>query len=448
MTKIVCIGNTLLTVKAAQQMRQLNPESEIAIFCPEGCLPYDVGRLPELLKSSVNSKETIFVDDAFFKQHHIAVVLDKKISRVYLKRKRVVTPEKEQIPYDLLLIEDQGAMRFSDVKGSHKKGVFHLRTQQDVQQLINDLSLIEVISIEVDSLFLLQIACALREQGKDVLAICPTGHLLSHCLDRHTAQMVTDLLEENGIRVIFNNTITEVLGNGDAKAVRLRSGKVLESQMAVLSEACQEMTLFDIQEAGLVTHKGFSQCEGVIVAEELWTGDDSVVKKDHFEYLTLGIDDHGKMIAQAALGQPFEGRDIFRSLSLNIFGHQLTLLGDIPLQKDKIEYLKSDWSHKIYRKIFIADHKIFGAALFNADGLEQTIRSYIENKIAIDQLSHHPLEEPQCDVTTSIAQREGLPVDNHDVLINEPSDLNQEERSSQQNDAPIAQEIEGNNNIL
>ena len=71
--------------------------------------------------------------------------------------------------------------------------------------------------------------------GKDVSFIMPDEDFLS-VSDDELLSVVIDAISEKGIQIYRNTAISEILGDGDAKAVRLNSGKVLASQLVVIHE--------------------------------------------------------------------------------------------------------------------------------------------------------------------------------------------------------------------
>jgi len=395
MGKIVLIGNTQRVVKAIEEIRCHDKESEITLFCPEGCLPYDASLLSAFLGKEITEKKIFCKAVDFYAQENVNLVFDKKIVKVYAKRKRVVTEEKEQIPFDVLILEDKGSIRFPDIKGTSKKGVFHLKTLTDTKEFIESFSLADVIAIEADNLGLLKSACALRAANKEVILISSTSYLLPKSLDRHTALALSEFLEEKGIRLVMNSSIVEVLGDAEVKAIRLKSGKVLESQVVVLGGSYRDLTFFEKQEdmptESALTHTKIGE---MFIFEEL-REDGSIEKGDDFENILLNNDEHGRVVGAAAIGQIRDFSRPFRQVSLKIFDKALFLAGQTKQQEGCIEYLKSDERAETYKKVFIKDNFVVGAALMNYANEQDQFKKYIEERTDIRNLSSHILEGSQ-----------------------------------------------------
>ncbi|MDP8266082.1 MAG: FAD-dependent oxidoreductase [Candidatus Aceula meridiana] len=406
MGKIVLIGNTQLVVEAIEEIRFHDRESEITLFCPEGILPYDASRLNAFLEKEISEDELSYKPFDFYTQENVNLVLDKKIIKVYTKRKRVVTAEKEQIPFDVLILEDKGTIRFADIKGTQKKGVFHLKTFADVKDFVESFSLVDVIAVEADSLSLVKAACALQAANKEVILVSSTNYLLPKSLDRHTAQALSEFLEEKGIRLVMNSSIVEVLGDAEVKAIRLKNGKVLESQIVVLAGAYRDLTLFEKQEdmpiESAPTHTKIGE---MFLFEELKESD-SAEKGDDFEDILLNSNEHGRVVGAAAIGQVRDFKRPLREVSLKVFDAALFLAGQTKQQGGCIEYLKSDASTKTYKKVFVKDNLVVGAALINCVQQQDEFKRYIEERIDIRSLSNHILEGSQNSNVEHVSQEQ------------------------------------------
>ena len=198
------IGNSQVSVSVAEEVRRADPEAEISLFCPEGVLPYQRHLLPSLL-SDTKVDEIACRAQEFYAENRIKVILDKKIAKVHPRRKRILTEDKEQFVFDILVIEDGGDFSFGDLKGAQKQGVFHLKTAKDAERLLAYLGLAEIAVVEVDHVAALQAAQQLRQLNKEVIVVVPSSHLLSDILDKDVADHLVEQLQKTGIRFIFNN---------------------------------------------------------------------------------------------------------------------------------------------------------------------------------------------------------------------------------------------------
>lgn len=357
------IGNSFLSLKTAEEIRKKDAEADITLFCPEGVLPYHRHLLMNVLSGAAIDK-IICAPQDFYAANRIKVVMDKKITKVHPKRKRILTEEKEQTPFDVLVIEDGGAFTPPDIKGAQKQGVFHLKTYEDVQKAVAYLGLAEIAIVEVDNIPALQAACQLRQLGKDVIVVVPSNHILADILDKDVADYLTEQLQKQGLRFVFNNGIVEVLGDADAKAIRLKTGKVLESQMVIFSQAEKNLNLLNTDDLSKEETADFIKYEDVYCVKDLRGQLDRSVWEDFFigQYALAG---QGKNIAQALLKQSVAVIDVPLERSFNLGNLFVTLLGIAKKNDTMVAYVKVDYKVDAYKKIFVQDNIVKGAALVN-----------------------------------------------------------------------------------
>ena len=357
------IGNSLLSVKVAETIRHSNPEAEISLFCPEGVLPYHRHLLASVLLDA-KIAQLACVGEDFYAANRIKLVLDKKITKIHPKRKRILTEEKEQIPFDVLIIEDGGDIVFADMKGVQKQGVFHLKTYKDAEQLVSYLSLSEIAIVEINNIVALQAAYNLRKLNKDVIAVIPSGHLLSDLMDKDIADYLVEQLQKEGIRFIFNNAIVEVLGDAEVKAIRLKTGKVLESQLLILSQADKNLDLLNTEDLSKEETNDYVKYEDVFCAKDLAHVLDRSLWDDFLIHQYASAV-QGQNIAAVVLNQQPAAIPVPVDRSFDLGEISVSLLGVCKKDEQMTAYMKADYKANAYKKIFVQDGVIKGALLLN-----------------------------------------------------------------------------------
>jgi NAD(P)H-nitrite reductase large subunit len=336
MSKILLVGNSLAVTKAIEDIRQKDEQSEIVLFCTESVLPYDRQALPWLIAGQAKDGKVHPLPDDFFKQHRVEVIANEKLSRISFKRKYLSTESKTQISYDQIHIADFGEVVPLSIKGHQKKGVFDCTLLSSVKNLIKYLPFTDTVFVMVTTIQGMNMACALHGLGKEVVIVCSDNTLLSNFLDEETGTLLKQIIEGKGIRVMTNNTIEEILGDSELKAVRLQSGKVAAAQMVVV------------------------------------------------DFLSLDW----KLIEEGCDYQKIE--DPYFSMSLPLlpfhFGFKVLegfCMGLTKLPQGGREYLKFDGPQNIFKKIFAQGDVLVGAVLFNASSHESSLIKAITERTSI-----------------------------------------------------------------
>src|SRR3989338_5688669 len=223
MKKICLIGNSVVAARVTELLRAKDQESEITILSYEEELPYHRWLLGDLIAKEISEEQILYKPAAFYKEQNIRVVFGKKIVRVDFKKKKIVTEKKEEFFYDFLCFTDMPT-RLPEMRGiSFKEGVYNITRLSDIKKILTILQIIETVSIETRGLASLKFACAIKKRGKEVILITAGESLLSNIFNSEISETVTRQLEGQGVRIFRNNAITEVLGEGEVKAVRLKT---------------------------------------------------------------------------------------------------------------------------------------------------------------------------------------------------------------------------------
>ena len=231
-------------VKAFETIRAADSESDLTIFTIEGVYPYQRELFADFFLKKVREDKFFYKPKEFYESKRITVILERPIARVSFKKKRITTEEKDQIDFDVLIIADTPQIKFPEIKGTGKSGVFTLRRLADLKKMMSALPLVETVVIESSSLDGLRLADAFKKKGKEVILAVPSKGILSEWITEESSSTLRQALEENGIRLVTENSIAEILGEGKMKAIRLKSGKVMAGEMAVFTETLPDLRIF------------------------------------------------------------------------------------------------------------------------------------------------------------------------------------------------------------
>ncbi len=336
MSKILIVGNSLAATRAIENIRQKDQESTVTLFCTESFLPYDRFLLPSLVSGQIKETQMHPLAENYFNQYHVEVVANEKLSRVSLRRKHVTTEKKIQINYDQLMIADLGCLMPLSIKGHQRKGIFDCALLSSAKQLIKYLPFVDTVFVMVTNIQGFNMACALHGLGKEVVVISSGASLLHDIFDDETGTLLKQIIEGKGIRVIVESTIEEILGDGEVKAVRLQSGKVIGTQMVIADFMPLDWRLVE-------QDSGYQKIEDDYFDTKL------PLRQSHFGFKVL------------------EG-----------FG-----MGFTKLSEDGREYLEFDGPQNIFKKIFARGENLIGVVLFNASSHEKRLSKTIMERLSV-----------------------------------------------------------------
>ncbi len=253
MKKIIILGSSPEGVEIIEKIRSEDQESTIILMAFDGYYPYQRGEIFMRLITKEVALDKIFCKGKdFYKKNKVDICVEKKILRINFRHRRIFTEEKVQINFDELFITGVPDYKLPEIKGIKKNGVYGLKKLKDIDGMMNQLPMTETVIIQSNSLTGLGAAEAFFKREKEVLVVIPDPEVLSAGFNEEQMRWMSGL-EEKGLRILRENKIEEILGDKDVKAVRLKSGKVMSTELIVFDETPEEFKMF--VEAGLKVEK-------------------------------------------------------------------------------------------------------------------------------------------------------------------------------------------------
>jgi nitrite reductase (NADH) large subunit len=242
--KIVILGSSAAGAKIIEEIRKTDPSSAITVISFDGHYPNTRDAYAPFIANEIAPEKVFPRSRGFYEQHHAQVLFDKKITRINVKRKKIFTEEQEPIDYDVLVVTDTPENRFPDIKGTNKQNIFGYKKLKDIDTIVNALPFVKTVVIQSDRFSGLQAAASFIKREKEVILVSSEGNFLNKHFDAAATAWLMAKFEEKGLRILVGNPITEILGDKDAKAVRLRSGKVFSAEIVLFMETEEDLRLF------------------------------------------------------------------------------------------------------------------------------------------------------------------------------------------------------------
>jgi nitrite reductase (NADH) large subunit len=368
--QFVIIGNSAAGIAAAEAIRQNDKDSKILIFSDEEYSAYCRCLISYYLAGDIKEDKIRYRQDSFYKDNNIELSLNKKVIRIDPKKSRITLEGKNQFSYDALLIATGASPKFPDTKGIKKKGIFGFRTIQNVKDIYGLLPVTKAASVMGGGLVGLKAAYGLKKRGVDVKVIIKSGQVLSQMLDFEAAGFVQRRLEENGIEIILGQDVSEIIGEGDIRAVKLDSGKAFESSMIIVGKGVSP-------NIDLVKDTEVKLNEGIVSDNSMRTNIPNIyVAGDCAESFDIALGEHsvnalwpvaveqGKIAGANMSGDNFDYAGSVGMNSIEFFGLPIISLGVYKTREGDtaFEELKArDVKENTYKKIILKDGLMVGA---------------------------------------------------------------------------------------
>src|SRR5216683_2161494 len=240
--RIVIIGCGVSGTTAAFHARKTDRTAHIVLLGDEELPEYSRCGLPYAFSHVVPSLDALIGhDEAFYAQmNRIDLRLGWKATSINTEKRSVEAirtegDSTETIEYDTLILTTGARPTTVPVPGSDLKGVFTIRTMNDIERLTNHLAENNAKRVAIVGAGLTgsEMAEALLQQGIAVLEAEIVPEILPVILDPDMASMVRARAEEHGVEYHLNSSVNRIIGSdGHVSAVEI-SGKTFPADAVI-----------------------------------------------------------------------------------------------------------------------------------------------------------------------------------------------------------------------
>ena len=276
MKNFLIIGNSAAGIAAAEGIRAKNRTDKITIISDEDAPCYSRCLISYYLAGDMKESGMLYRNEDFFKENNIQLLLNRKAISIKPKKNTVVIEEEQDdsikkvnLEYDYLILANGASAKMLDIKGIQKKGVFGFRTIEDARNISTLVPISTTACVLGGGLIGLKAAYGLKKRNLEVKVLIRSPQVLSQVLDKQSADMFQERIQEKGIEIVTGMGVSEVLGNGDVKAVKLDSGKVIGCSIVVVGKGVAP-------NIDLVADSGIETTEGIIVNENMRTNIENI----------------------------------------------------------------------------------------------------------------------------------------------------------------------------
>jgi len=215
MADIVIIGNTAGAFACMDRLKKSGNDLSLTVISEESYPAYKKSLLFDLFLGKITERDIFLCKDDFYQQNNIRFIKEARVASIDTNKKRVGIRNGERLRYDYLLFSCGLKTEFPDVPGVHKRGIFGFDTLTDLKQ-ISDVSLVV--------------------KQAAVIGDSPLSFEFAHTLTSRNIDT----------KLFSRAEISEFIGEGEVKAIRLNSRKVVAASMVVfLDKRVPDMRLFE-----------------------------------------------------------------------------------------------------------------------------------------------------------------------------------------------------------
>lgn len=364
--KYVIIGSGGAGVSAVEAIREYDQKSEIIMISNEDVPPYSACLLLYYLIDKKNRDIVFWKGKDFYDRMGITPKLGKDKINIQPGNKKIKV-DTEWIDYDKLLIAAGGRVDLPPIKGLNKKGVFTFKTLLDTDNIHNWLKTqkIEKAVVLGGSFIGLDAAEGLKKNNVSVTIIEELDRVLPRMLDKEMATIVKEILQKNGVNLILENKIIEILGTDKVESIKLADGTVLNTDMIIIATGVKP-NLDVVKDSGIKTNLGIvineyveSNMPDIYAAGDIVESVDIITEKREPILLWSNALIQGTIAGYNMVGKKIKYFGSDRQTIIKVFGTPVNSDGIYEGEEIKL------FADNIYKKMYLKDSTIVGYILIN-----------------------------------------------------------------------------------
>jgi NAD(P)H-nitrite reductase large subunit len=240
-TKYLIIGNSAGGVGAAEAIRLVDKDGSITIVSDEEYPAYSRPMISEYLSKHAIVERMLYRPAGFYEKNRISTLFGKKVVRLDLDGRTVELQSSEKVAWQKLLLATGGTPIVSQVEGPGKDSILTFTTLDDakaIDKLIRERKGRKTRALVIGGgLIGFSVTEALVNRGVGVTIVEMRDRVLNTIIDEETSAIAQAALEEAGVKVITNHTVTKVSGDADGAAtgVILDDGKAIPCNLVIMA---------------------------------------------------------------------------------------------------------------------------------------------------------------------------------------------------------------------
>ncbi len=329
---IVIVGAGLAGGNAAVTLRDEGWRGRIVLLGREPGIPF--GR-PPLSKTYLRGEEDLSAwyvrPSDWYSTHDIDFRAGVNVERLDTDLKQLHLAGGETVRYDRLILCTGGKNQRFETPGATLPGVYQLRTVAECDA-IRQVAQPGARAVVVGMGFIgAEVAASLRQLGLDVTAVLPGNAPLVKVLGPEVAAVLAAIHREHGVKLVTNEHVTGIEGNGRAERVLTGTGARLDCDLVVVGIGIAP-DVDALAGSGIALDNGIlvdAQCR-TNVPDVFAAGDVANIQHPIFGRLRVEHYNHaerqGRAVARAVLGDP-QPYDYIYSFWSDQYEHNLEYVG-------------------------------------------------------------------------------------------------------------------------
>jgi 3-phenylpropionate/trans-cinnamate dioxygenase ferredoxin reductase subunit len=226
---LVIVGGGLAAVRAAEELRVLDPERRITVLAAEQHLPYD---RPPLSKHVLRGEQDNATFPADWAQLDVDLRRGARAAALHPADRTVQLDDGSMLDYDEVVLATGAQPRM--LPGLAGDGVHVLRTFDDSQGLADDIRRTGRLTVLGAGFIGCEVAASARAMGAEVTLVEVLPTPLARVLGAEVGRTVAELHDREGVTVLCGSPVLEARGEGADRELLLSDGTTVDAGVVLV----------------------------------------------------------------------------------------------------------------------------------------------------------------------------------------------------------------------
>lgn len=388
----VIIGGGIAGTTAAETIRKYDTEGKIAIVSDEPHRLYSRVLLskPGWVLGEQPFENVWLKTESWYTDNNIHLFRGLSATHMDGDVKEVTLSDGDVLRYEKLLLATGAHNRKWMVPGADKEGIHYLRGVDDARAIA------EMAQGEPKKVIMIGSACVsfeiieiLVSRGFEVTEVMRETYFFEPQLSPEGVAPIERTLTEQGVKIIRETEIVEVLGGDCVTGMRLKDGRELQCDY-ILPFIGVELPVEWVKRAGVATHKGIytNQYLETNVPDVYAAGDTAECWNACLGETVISGNWMSAQLQGAIAGQNMTGaREPFKQVSFHSshgFGYTIGWVGDVrPLPERTILHVPVEDEIEDHCRIILHNGRVIGGTTVNRPDLMMTITKLVKGRVQV-----------------------------------------------------------------
>ena len=265
-SKIVILGGGMVAGYAAKQLVELGLQAgQLAIVSEDNAVPYERPPLSKGFLAGKDSEDSIRINPAdFYEQHGITLQVERKVSAVDLKGKRLVLDRGGEIAFEKLVIATGAQPRTLNVPGAKLGNLFYLRSLSDSKAIRGTLGKARKALVIGGGFIGMEVAAVLAQKGIAVTMVLNEDRIWKRFFSPEMSNFFESYYTSRGVSLIKSTSVKQLTGDTTVSSAVLENGQSVPCELVVAGIGVEPVV-------DVLKSSGLEINNGVVVNEHLQT---------------------------------------------------------------------------------------------------------------------------------------------------------------------------------